>query len=196
MAKLLDKINTPQDLHLLSVDELSELAEEIRQLITYSVSRTGGHLASNLGIIELTIAMHYIFDFRKDSLLWDVGHQCYAHKIITGRRDSFSKLRQRDGISGFPEPNESDCDRFRVGHSGTSIATATGMALGCPESAEKIVALVGDGSIVNGLSFEAMNNLELVKRQLLIVLNDNSMAIDVTQGAIAKFLSKVRLSPP
>ncbi len=194
MAKLLDKINTPQDLHLLSVDELSELAEEIRQLITYSVSRTGGHLASNLGIIELTIAMHYVFDFRNDSLLWDVGHQCYAHKIITGRRDSFSKLRQRDGISGFPEPDESDCDRFRVGHSGTSIATATGMALGCTESAEKIVALVGDGSIVNGLSFEAMNNLELVKRQLLIVLNDNSMAIDVTQGAIAKFLSKVRLS--
>ena len=194
MAKLLDKINCPQDLHLLSVDELSELAEEIRQLITYSVSQTGGHLASNLGIIELTIAMHYVFDFKSDSLLWDVGHQCYAHKIITGRRDSFSKLRQRNGISGFPEPDESDCDKFRVGHSGTSIATATGMALGCPESAEKIVALVGDASIVNGLSFEAMNNLELVKRQLLIVLNDNSMAIDVTQGAIAKFLSKVRLS--
>ena len=102
MAKLLDKINCPQDLHLLSVDELSELAEEIRQLITYSVSQTVGHLASNLGIIELTIAMHYVFDFKSDSLLWDVGHQCYAHKIITGRRDSFGKLRQRNGISGFP----------------------------------------------------------------------------------------------
>jgi 1-deoxy-D-xylulose-5-phosphate synthase len=194
MAKLLDKINTPQDLHLLSIDELGELAEEIRQLITYSVSQTGGHLASNLGVIELTIAMHYVFDFKSDSLLWDVGHQCYAHKIITGRRESFSKLRQRGGLSGFPEPDESAYDRFRVGHSGTSIATAIGMALGCPESSEKIVALVGDGSIVNGLSFEAMNNLGLVKRQLLIVLNDNSMAIDVTQGAIAKFLSKIRLS--
>jgi len=194
MAKLLEKINTPQDLHLLSVDELGELAEEIRQFITYSVSQTGGHLASNLGVIELTIAMHYVFDFKSDSLLWDVGHQCYAHKIITGRREDFSKLRQRGGLSGFPEPDESDYDRFRVGHSGTSIATATGMALASPENAEKIVALVGDGSIVNGLSFEAMNNLELVKRQLLIVLNDNSMAIDVTQGAIAKFLSKIRLS--
>jgi len=194
MAKLLEKINGPQDLHLLSVDELGELAEEIRQLIIYSVSQTGGHLASNLGVIELTIAMHYVFDFRNDSLLWDVGHQCYAHKIITSRRENFSKLRQRGGLSGFPEPDESDYDRFRVGHCGTSIATATGMALGCGESTEKIVSLVGDASIVNGLSFEAMNNLGLVKRQLLIVLNDNSMAIDVTQGAIAKFLSKIRLS--
>ena len=129
MPKFLDKINAPEDLHLLSVEELTELAEEIRELITHSVSRSGGHLASNLGVIELTIAMHYVFDFKKDSLLWDVGHQCYTHKILTGRKDMFGKLRQREGLSGFPNPDESEYDRFKVGHSGTSIATALGMAL-------------------------------------------------------------------
>ncbi len=196
MGDLLDKINGPQDLHLLSIDQLGSLAQEIRELITQTVSRTGGHLASNLGVIEITIAMHYVFDFKTDSLLWDVGHQCYVHKILTGRREQFAALRRPDGISGFPEPDESEYDRFRVGHAGTSIATALGMALGSQRrgSDEKIVVLVGDASIVNGLSFEALNNLGLVKRQLLIVLNDNSMAIDVTQGAIAKFFSKVRLS--
>ncbi|MBE0536860.1 MAG: 1-deoxy-D-xylulose-5-phosphate synthase [Phycisphaerae bacterium] len=196
MAKLLDQVNRPEDLRRLSVEQLKVLAEEIRELITQSVSRTGGHLASNLGMVELSIALHYVFDFQTDRLLWDVGHQCYAHKIITGRKDRFAKLRSRDGISGFPNPAESDYDVFTVGHAGTSIATALGMALGAQSnnSSEKIVAVVGDASIVNGLSFEALNNLGLVKRQMLIVLNDNSMAIDVTQGALAKFFSKVRLS--
>jgi 1-deoxy-D-xylulose-5-phosphate synthase len=196
MAGLLEKINSPQDLHLLSIEELGELAEEIREFITHSVSQTGGHLASNLGVVELCIAMHYVFDFKKDRLLWDVGHQCYAHKILTGRKDMFSKLRQGDGLSGFPDPEESEYDLFRVGHAGTSIATAIGMALGAQhnQTDEKVVALVGDASIVNGSSFEALNNLGLLQRQMLIVLNDNSMAIDVTQGAIAKFLSKIRLS--
>jgi len=196
MTQLLDNINSPADLHLLSVNDLTALAAEIREYITHSVSRTGGHLASNLGVVELVIAMHYAFDFKHHKLLWDVGHQCYAHKIITGRKEQFTKLRQRGGISGFPSPDESEYDQFGVGHAGTSIATAIGMALGAQynRTDEKIVALVGDASIVNGPSFEALNNLGLVKRQLLIVLNDNSMAIDVTQGAIAKFLSKVRLS--
>jgi 1-deoxy-D-xylulose-5-phosphate synthase len=168
----------------------------MREFITHSVSRTGGHLASNLGMIELTIAMHYVFDFSKDKLLWDVGHQCYAHKILTGRKDQFSKLRQRGGLSGFPNPKESEYDLFAVGHAGTSIATALGMALGAQQNKtdEKVVALVGDGSIVNGVSFEAMNNLGLLKRQMLIVMNDNSMSIDETPGSVAKFLSKVRLS--
>jgi 1-deoxy-D-xylulose-5-phosphate synthase len=172
------------------------LAEEIREYITHAVSQKGGHLASSLGVVELVIAMHYAFDFKKDKLLWDVGHQCYAHKILTGRKEQFAKLRQRGGISGFPNPAESEYDQFSVGHAGTSIATAIGMALGTQhnQTDEKMVVLVGDASIVNGLSFEALNNLGLVKRQLLIVLNDNSMAIDVTQGAVAKFLSKVRLS--
>ena len=196
MTQLLDKINSPADLHILSVKDLTALAAEIREYITHSVSRTGGHLASNLGVVELVIAMHYAFDFKQDKLLWDVGHQCYAHKIITGRKEQFTKLRRRGGISGFPSPDESEYDQFGVGHAGTSIATAIGMALGAQynRTDEKIVALVGDASIVNGPSFEALNNVGLVKRQLLIVLNDNSMAIDVTQGAIAKFLSKVRLS--
>ncbi|MCK4958797.1 MAG: 1-deoxy-D-xylulose-5-phosphate synthase [Planctomycetes bacterium] len=196
MGELLDKISSPKDLHLLSVEELQLLAKEVREHITHSVSQTGGHLASNLGIVELTIAMHYVFNFEKDRLLWDVGHQCYAHKILTGRKEQFAQLRQRDGISGFPNPTESEYDVFSVGHAGTAIATALGMALGSQHSGtdEKIVTLVGDASIVNGLSFEALNNLGLAKRQLLIILNDNSMAIDVTQGAIARFLSKVRLS--
>jgi 1-deoxy-D-xylulose-5-phosphate synthase len=196
MGKLLDNINTPQDLHLLSVEELGRLAVEIRAFITHSVSQTGGHLSSNLGVVELTLAMHYVFDFSEDKLLWDVGHQCYAHKILTGRKDEFDGLRQQGGISGFPNPNESEYDQFSVGHAGTSIATALGMALGSQQNNtnEKVVAMVGDASIVNGLSFEALNNLGLVKRQMLIVLNDNSMAIDATPGSVAKFLSKVRLS--
>jgi len=193
---LLAQIESPEDLKRLNIEQLEPLAEQIRRFILDSVSKTGGHLASNLGVVEVTLALHYTFDFKKDALLWDVGHQCYAHKIITGRKDLFGKLRQADGISGFPNPAESRYDRFMVGHAGTSIATAIGMALGQSQLGDddKIVAFVGDASIVNGLSFEALNNLGLVKRQLLIVLNDNSMAIDSTQGAVAKYFSKIRLS--
>jgi 1-deoxy-D-xylulose-5-phosphate synthase len=196
MGKILDRVKGPADLREMSVGELKKLADEIREYITHSVSRTGGHLASNLGVVELTIALHYVFDFRTDRLLWDVGHQCYAHKILTGRKDEFAELRRRGGISGFPNPKESEYDVFSVGHAGTSIATATGMALSAQHNKtdEKIVAVVGDASIVNGLSFEALNNIEMVKRQMLIVLNDNSMAIDVTQGALARLFSRVRLS--
>jgi len=196
MDKLLEHINSPEDLKKLPVNKLKELAEEIRLFILNSVSKTGGHLASNLGVVELTVALHYVFDFKADKLLWDVGHQCYAHKIITGRKDAFARLRQADGISGFPNPDESPYDQFAVGHAGTSMATAIGMALGQIQSKrnDKIVAVVGDASIVNGISFEALNNLGLVKRQLLIVLNDNSMAIDSTVGAVAKYFSKIRLS--
>jgi len=196
MPDLLEQIDSPDDLKKIPVDRLETLADEIRRFILASVSKTGGHLASNLGVVELTVALHYVFDFKTDKLLWDVGHQCYAHKIITGRKDSFTRLRQADGISGFPNPDESIYDQFTVGHAGTSIATAIGLALGQMKAQknDKIVALVGDASIVNGLSFEAMNNLGLVKRQLLIVLNDNSMAIDPTEGAVAKYFSKVRLS--
>jgi 1-deoxy-D-xylulose-5-phosphate synthase len=214
MGKLLEQINSPADVKRLSVPELKELAEEIRQFILDSVSKTGGHLASNLGVVELTLALHCVFDFKKDMLVWDVGHQCYTHKIITGRKDKFTRLRHSDGISGFPNPAESPYDQFTVGHAGTSIATAIGLALAeqlktsrsecsVPRSQydelrtrneNKIVAIVGDASIVNGTSFEALNNLGLVKRQLLIVLNDNSMAIDATVGAMAKYFSRVRLS--
>lgn len=208
MSKFLEQINGPADVKRLSVPELKVLAEEIRAFILDSVSKTGGHLASNLGVVELTVALHCVFDFQRDKLLWDVGHQCYTHKIITGRRDKFMQLRHVGGISGFPNPAESPYDEFAVGHAGTSIATAIGMALGeqlkaggekarephVAHEGNKIVAVVGDASIVNGTSFEALNNLGLVKRQLLIVLNDNSMAIDATVGAVAKYLSRVRLS--
>jgi len=194
--EILEKINSPMDLKQLSIAQLEKLASELTDFITHSVSRTGGHLASNLGVVELTIAMHYVFDFSVDRLLWDVGHQCYVHKILTGRKELFKRLRQRDGTSGFPNPAESQYDQFVVGHAGTSIPTALGVALASQKlgTKEKIVVFVGDASIVNGLNFEALNNLGLVKRQFLVVLNDNSMAIDVTQGAIAQFLARVRLS--
>jgi 1-deoxy-D-xylulose-5-phosphate synthase len=163
--EFLDKVNSPNDLRILSTAQLNKLAAEIRDYITQSVSCTGGHLASNLGVVELTIAMHYVFDFSKDKLLWDVGHQCYAHKIITGRREQFKKLRQKDGITGFPSPAESRYDQFSVGHAGTSISTALGIALASEKlkTTGKIVAFVGDASIVNGLNFEALNNLGLAK---------------------------------
>jgi 1-deoxy-D-xylulose-5-phosphate synthase len=196
MANLLEQINSPADLKKLMVPQLKDLAGEVRQFILSTVSRTGGHLASNLGVVELTLALHYVFDFKEDKLLWDVGHQCYTHKIITGRKDAFKCLRQADGVSGYPEPAESVYDKFVVGHAGTAVATAIGMAIGQLKQGkdDKIVALVGDASIVSGVSFEALNNLGLVKRQLLIVLNDNSMAIDATQGAVAKYFSRIRLS--
>jgi len=196
MEEILAQVNSPQDLKNLSAEQLKLLADEIRKYILSTVSSTGGHLASNLGVVELTIALHYVFDFKKDKLLFDVGHQCYTHKILTGRKEAFKRLRQADGISGFPNPEESEYDQFAVGHAGTSIPTAIGMALGKFKAKKegRIVALVGDASIVNGVSFEALNNLGLVKRQLLIVLNDNSMAIDPTQGAVAKYFSEIRLS--
>lgn len=214
-TKYLDKINGPEDLKKLGPAELTELAEEIRQFMLRSISKTGGHLASNLGVVELTLALHRVFDFKQDKLLWDVGHQCYAHKIVTGRKAGFQLLRHAGGISGFPNPAESDYDQFAVGHAGTSIATAIGMALAEQLKEKKaeakpkpfrrelekfkrpgprIVAVIGDASIVNGASFEGLNSLGLVKRQMLIVLNDNSMAIDATVGAVAKYFSKVRLS--
>lgn len=206
--KFLNGVNSPADVKKLKVGELRTLADEIRRFILNSVSKTGGHLASNLGVVELTLAMHYVFDFKEDKLLWDVGHQCYVHKIITGRKEAFERLRLPGGISGFPNPAESVYDQFVVGHAGSAIATAIGMALGeqlknkneklkskdQQRNTNKIVAVVGDASIVNGVSFEALNNLGLVRRQLLIVLNDNSMAIDATVGAMAKYFSKVRLS--
>jgi len=196
VGSLLDKIDSPADLKALSISELGKLAKELRAVIIDVVSRRGGHLASNLGVTELTLAMHYVFDFSVDRLLWDVGHQCYAHKLVTGRRERFDSLRQGDGISGFPDPAESDYDLLKVGHAGTAISTGMGMALGDQAAGEdrKVVAVVGDASIVNGLSLEGINNAALLERQFLVVLNDNSMAIDVTQGAMARALDRVRLT--
>ncbi|NLX06188.1 MAG: 1-deoxy-D-xylulose-5-phosphate synthase [Phycisphaerae bacterium] len=193
---LIESINSSADVKKLSTGQLRDLAAELRELIANTVSRTGGHVASNLGVVELTLAIHHCFDFPPDRLIWDVGHQCYVDKIVTGRRDRFATLRQRGGISGFPDVRESDHDQFSVGHAGTAIATAVGLAHGdyLANRSNRIIAVVGDGSIVNGLSFEGLNNAGLLKRQLLIVLNDNSMAIDVTQGGLAKHLNRVRFT--
>jgi len=192
--RILDTIVSPHQLRRLDESQLKQLAEEIRQLIIETVSRRGGHLASNLGITELTIALHYVFDFSRDRLLWDVGHQCYPHKLLTGRRQRFDTLRQAGGISGFPAPSESPYDLFATGHAGTAISTAAGLAWADWKAGAdtKVVAVVGDASIVNGLSLEGINNAALLRRQFLIVLNDNSMAIDRTQGALAQVLDRLR----
>ena len=192
--RIIDRITTPHQLRRLSMPELKRLADELRERIVEVVSRRGGHLASNLGIAELTVALHYVFDFSKDRLLWDVGHQCYAHKILTGRGERFDTLRQRGGISGFPNPSESEYDLFHTGHAGTAISTAAGLAWADQAAGRdtRVVAVVGDASIVNGLSLEGLNNAALLRRQFLIVLNDNSMAIDRTRGALSHVLDHIR----
>jgi 1-deoxy-D-xylulose-5-phosphate synthase len=171
--------------------------QEIRDAICNQVSQSGGHLAPNLGVVELTLALHYVFDFPHDRLLFDVGHQCYPHKLITGRAHLLDRLRQRDGMAGFPEPRESEFDLFSVGHAGTAISTAIGMARGDSlngEEQRKVVALVGDSSIVNGLAMEGLNNAGTLKRQFLVVLNDNGMSIGQPQGHVAGIFDKIRVS--
>ena len=202
---LLENISTAQDLRDLSMPQLEELAAEIRTTIIDKVSASGGHLAPNLGVVELTIAMHRVFDFSHDRLLFDVGHQCYPHKLLTGRLELFKNLRTREGMSGFPEPSESPCDLFRVGHAGTAISTAVGMARGdhlnknayhpdSNPSGRRVVSLIGDASIVNGLSMEGLNNAGTLKRQFLVILNDNGMSISKPQGAMAGYFDRVRVS--
>jgi len=198
---LLEQIHSPEDLKGLSIDQLEKIALELREKIFNSVSRNGGHLASNLGVVELTLALHYVYSFGPyptgpDRLLFDVGHQCYPHKMLTGRAEDFDNLRKKNHVSGFPSPGESDYDLFAVGHAGTAISTAVGLARG--DSAAKrenhVVAVVGDASIVNGLSFEGLNNAGTLKRQLLIILNDNGMSISKPQGAFSQYLERVRVS--
>jgi len=202
--KLLPRIKSPADIKALSVDELPTLAAEIRKAIGDQIARSGGHFAPNLGVVELTIALHYVFDFGHDRLLFDVGHQCYPHKLLTGRYPMLSKLRQRGGMGGFPDPQESAYDLFMVGHAGTGISTAVGMARGDTLRGEewnkdnptgrRTVALIGDASIVNGVAMEGLNNAGTLNRQFLVVLNDNGMSIANPQGAVAAYFDKVRLS--
>ncbi len=196
MKRILNSISSPGDVQELSLTELEELAGEIRERIIEVVCKNGGHLASNLGVVELTLALHRVFDFRKDRLLWDVGHQCYVHKLVTGRNARFDTLRQAGGLSGFPSRGESECDLFNVGHAGTAIATAVGLARGDQVLGRdrRAVALVGDASIVNGVAFEGLNQAGVLKRQFLVILNDNSMGIANTQGALAPYLARFRVS--
>lgn len=191
---LLSNITSPHQLRRLNEQQLNQLARELRERVVEVVARGGGHLASNLGVAELTVALHYVFDFATDRLVWDVGHQCYPHKLLTGRNEKFDTLRQARGLSGFPSPAESPYDVFCTGHAGAAISTACGLAWASENApnAPKVVAVVGDASIVNGLAFEGLNNAALLRRQFLIILNDNSMAIDRTHGAMAHALDRIR----
>ncbi|MFB0528151.1 MAG: 1-deoxy-D-xylulose-5-phosphate synthase [bacterium] len=191
---VLELIDRPSDLRLIRKELLSQLAQEIREKIIKVTSQKGGHLASSLGTVELTIALHYVFDSPQDAIIWDVGHQAYAHKILTGRRESFSTLRQHGGISGFPTPDESEYDAFGVGHSCTAISAALGMACARDLSGNnnhKVVAVIGDGSMTGGMAFEALNNAGHLGKDLLVILNDNEMFISHRVGALAGYLTKL-----
>jgi 1-deoxy-D-xylulose-5-phosphate synthase len=193
MTPLLETIDHPQQLRCLPVERLPQLADELRSFIVDSVSKTGGHLSSNLGTIELTIALHYVFNTPEDRLVWDVGHQTYPHKILTGRRAQMNRLRMHGGISGFPKRSESDYDTFGVGHSSTSISAALGMALAAKQKGEdrKVVAIIGDGAMTAGQAFEALNNAGVSDANLLVVLNDNDMSISPPVGALNKYLARL-----
>ena len=194
VAPLLPGINSPEDLKRLPIKDLQRLAQEVREHITGVVNRTGGHLSSNLGIVELIIALHYIYDFSIDRLVFDVGHQCYAHKILTGRRDAFETLRTYGGICGFPKRDESIHDAFDTGHAGTAISTALGLECGDRLNGIKrhIVALVGDGAIATGMAFEALNHGGSTRANILVVLNDNTMSIARSVGALSNYFNRIR----
>lgn len=192
--KYLDKINLPEDLRQLKISELNILSNELRDYIINSVSKTGGHIASNLGVVELTIALHYTFNTPEDKIIWDVGHQAYVHKILTGRKNEMSTLRQFNGLSGFPKRAESIYDSFDTGHSSTSISAAMGMARARDLKKEnyEIVAVIGDGALTGGMSFEALNDAGRSNTKLIIILNDNEMSISPNVGGLSRYLSKVR----
>ena len=177
MNKYLAKLNFPQDLKNMSFDELELLTYEIRDFLVAEISKTGGHLSSNLGIVELTIALHKIFDTPKDKIIWDVGHQSYVHKILTGRADRFDTLRQFEGLSGFPKCNESEYDVFDTGHSSTSVSVGLGFAAARDLAGEKyeVISVIGDGAMTGGLAFEALNNVDNLNSKLIVILNDNGM---------------------
>lgn len=191
----LDQINSPADLKQLTIPQLKDLAEEIRDLILHTVSKTGGHLASSLGVVELTIAMHYVFDSPKDKIIWDVSHQTYAHKILTGRKDRFSTLRQYGGISGFTKIAESEHDVFGAGHSSTSVSAALGFAVARDLKKEKheVIAVIGDGALTGGLAYEGLNNIGNVGTDITVILNDNKMSISNNVGAISDHLKKLSM---
>ena len=191
---VLEKIQKENDIKKLTPEELELLKDEIRQFLIESISVTGGHLASNLGVVELTMALHLCFDLPKDKIVWDVGHQSYTHKILTGRKDGFSSLRQYGGMSGFPKTDESDCDCFNTGHSSTSISAGLGLATARQVTGEDyhVVSVIGDGALTGGMAYEALNNASSVKGNFIIVLNDNNMSISENVGGISQYLSGFR----
>ncbi len=195
MLKILEGIKQPNDIKYIPAQYRKILAEQIRSFLVNNVSKTGGHLAPNLGVVELTMALHLCMDFPKDKLIWDVGHQAYTHKILTGRKNEFTTLRQMGGLCGFPKMTESDCDAFSAGHSSTSIAAAVGYAKGRDLQGEKykIAAVIGDGALSGGMAYEALNNAARLKSNLVIVLNDNNMSISENVGGMASYLGKIRV---
>jgi 1-deoxy-D-xylulose-5-phosphate synthase len=197
MAEILPTIDSPQDIKQLGVPELAQLAKELREFIVATVSNTGGHLAPSLGAVELTLALHHVYDTPRDKIIWDVGHQAYVHKIITGRRDLFCTIRQHGGISGFPKIDESPYDAFGVGHASTAISAALGMACARDHQGEDyaVVAIVGDGALTGGLSYEGLNNTGALGRNMVVVLNDNAMSISRNVGAISKYLTNLITTP-
>ncbi|MFH1226615.1 MAG: 1-deoxy-D-xylulose-5-phosphate synthase [Planctomycetota bacterium] len=193
---LLDQIKSPADLKKLPIEELPKLTEEIRRKIMDVVYKNGGHLGSNLGVIELTVALYHVFDFPQDRVIWDVSHQCYTHKILSGRAKEFETLRTYKGMSGFTSPSESEFDTFTVGHAGTAISTALGIACANKilQRDQKVIAVVGDGSMTCGMSWEALNQAGALKKDIIVIINDNTMSISRTIGAMSKYLNKLRMT--
>ncbi|MBS3958731.1 MAG: 1-deoxy-D-xylulose-5-phosphate synthase, partial [Xanthomonadaceae bacterium] len=194
MTGLLDTIQSPADLRRLTRAQLRPLADELRQFLLHSVAQTGGHLSSNLGTVELTVALHYVFNTPQDRLVWDVGHQTYPHKILTGRRERMHTLRQLGGVSGFPVRTESEYDTFGTAHSSTSISAALGMAVAAQQQGadRHAVAVIGDGAMTAGMAFEALNNAGVLEQtRLLVVLNDNDMSISPPVGALNRYLAQL-----
>ena len=193
MYDYLDKVNSPEDIKKMSINEMDILAKDIRKFLVRSISKTGGHLASNLGVVELTLALHKVFNSPTDKIIWDVGHQSYVHKIITGRKSDFDTLRQFNGLSGFPKENESNHDVFDTGHSSTSISVGTGIACSRDIKGDdfSVISVIGDGSITGGMALEALNHLGYIKTKMIIILNDNEMSIDQNVGGMARHLSNI-----
>ena len=194
---VLDRVHQPADLKDLSDRELRQLADELRAETISAVSVTGGHLGAGLGVVELTVALHAVFDTPRDKIIWDVGHQCYPHKILTGRRDRIRTLRMEDGLSGFTKRSESPYDPFGTAHSSTSLSAGLGFAVARDLNAteEHVVAVIGDGALTGGLAMEGLNNIGAEQRRLVIVLNDNNMSISRNVGSMASYLSKIRTEP-
>lgn len=197
MYEILDQINSPKDLNKLEIPQLASLAKELREFVISTISKTGGHLAPSLGVVELTLVLHYIFDAPRDKIIWDVGHQAYIHKIITGRKDRFHTIRQFEGISGFPKISESPYDHFGVGHASTAISAALGIA--CARDLNKedysVIAVVGDGALTGGMAFEALNNAGSMMKDFIVVLNDNKMCISENVGALSRYLTNLITHP-
>ena len=191
---LLSKINSPDDLKKLPEDQLPKLSEEIRKKIIEVVGKNGGHLASNLGVVELTMALHLAFELPEDKIIWDVGHQSYTHKILTGRKDEFNRLRKYGGMSGFPKRRESEYDCFDTGHSSTSISAGLGIISGNALNGDDsyVVSVIGDGALTGGMAYEALNNVSALHRNFIIVLNDNDMSISKNVGGMSKYLTNLR----